>query len=103
VQARELGKGVIFITHNPYHAAPVGDRFHLLKRGRLMASVLKSETTVEGLTHMMAGGAELAELGKELTGPTAGADPPDAGVAEVARELAEEAPDPVAPESGAGP
>jgi simple sugar transport system ATP-binding protein len=103
VQARELGKGVIFTTHNPYHASPVGDRFHLLKRGRLMASVVKSETTVEGLTHMMAGGAELAELGKELMGLTAGADPPDAGVAEVARELAGEAPDPVAPESGAGP
>jgi hypothetical protein len=69
----------------------------------IVMALLKSETTVEGLTHMMAGGAELAELSKELTGLTAGADPPDAGVAEVARELAGEAPDPVAPESGAGP
>jgi len=62
VQAREMGKGVIFITHNPHHAYPVGDRFYLLKRGRLMASLLKSDTTVEGLTDLMAGGAELAEL-----------------------------------------
>jgi 4-hydroxy-3-methylbut-2-enyl diphosphate reductase IspH len=36
-------------------------------------------------------------------GLTAGAGAPDAEVAEVARELAEEAPDPAAPESAAGP
>ena len=34
VQAREMGRAVIFITHNPHHAYPVGDRFVLLKRGR---------------------------------------------------------------------
>jgi len=103
VQAREMGKGVIFITHNPHHAYPVGDRFYLLKRGRLMATVLKNETTVEGLTDMMAGGAELAELSKELMGLTSGAGAPDAEVAEVARELAEEAPDPQAPPSALSP
>jgi len=102
VQAREMGKGVIFITHNPHHAYPVGDRFYLLKRGRLMASLLKSETTVEGLTDLMAGGAELAELSKELMGLTADAGQPDAEIAEVARELAEEAPDPETPEPAAG-
>jgi simple sugar transport system ATP-binding protein len=90
VQARELGKGVIFITHNPHHAYPVGDRFYLLKRGRLMASVLKSETTIDGLTDMMAGGTELEELSRELMGLTAGAGAPDPELAEVARELAEE-------------
>jgi simple sugar transport system ATP-binding protein len=92
VQARELGKGVIFISHNPHHAYPVGDRFYLLKRGRLMASVLKSETTIDGLTDMMAGGAELEELGKELMGLAAGGGAPDPEVVEVARGLAEEAP-----------
>ena len=55
VQARELGKGVIFSTHNPHHAYPVGDRFVLLKRGRLMGSYRKGEATVEDLTEMMAG------------------------------------------------
>jgi ribose/xylose/arabinose/galactoside ABC-type transport system permease subunit/ABC-type multidrug transport system ATPase subunit len=94
VQARELGKGVIFITHNPHHAAPVGDRFYVLKRGRLMASALKNETTVEGLTAMMAGGAELAELSEELMRLTAGASAPDAEISEMARKLAEEAQDP---------
>ena len=102
VQAREMGKGVIFITHNPHHAYPVGDRFYLLKRGRLMASLLKSDTTVEGLTDLMAGGAELDELSKELMGLTADAGQPDAEIAEVARELAEEAPDPETPEPAAG-
>ena len=87
IQAREMGKGVIFITHNPHHAYPVGDRFVLLKRGRLMASYLKRETTVEGLTEMMAGGAELQELSRELQGLAVG----DAEVAEVAREVAREA------------
>ena len=36
VQARDRGLGVIFITHNPHHAYPVGDRFLLLKRGRTL-------------------------------------------------------------------
>ena len=34
-QARDRGLGVIFITHNPHHAYPVGDRFVILNRGRL--------------------------------------------------------------------
>jgi simple sugar transport system ATP-binding protein len=102
VQARELGKGVIFITHNPHHAYPVGDRFYLLKRGRLMASVRKAETTVEGLTEMMAGGAELKELSQELLQLTAGTSGAEAAeVAEIARELAEEAPAEDAPDSAA--
>jgi simple sugar transport system ATP-binding protein len=100
VQAREQGKGVIFITHNPHHAYPVGDRFYLLKRGRLMASVQKHETTIEGLTEMMAGGAELAELSQELMRLTADAEAPDPELAEVAQELAEEAP---AQSDGAAP
>ena len=89
VQAREMGKGVIFITHNPHHAYPVGDQFYLLKRGRLIAGARKGETTVDGLTEMMAGGAELKELSDELLSLTAGGD--GSGAAEVARELAAEA------------
>ncbi len=97
VHAREMGKGVIFITHNPHHAYPVGDRFYLLKRGQLMASVEKHEVTVEGLTEMMAGGAELKELSQELMGLTAEADGAEAAhVAEVARTLAEEVASPAA-------
>ena len=32
-KARDRGLGVVFITHNPHHAYPVGDRFMLLRRG----------------------------------------------------------------------
>jgi simple sugar transport system ATP-binding protein len=87
LQARELGRGVIFITHNPHHAFPVGDRFVLLQRGRLLGSYLKADTTVEHLTEMMAGGAELKALSHELE---AIKDIP--AMAEAARELAAEAP-----------
>jgi len=66
VQARDRGLGVIFITHNPHHAFPVGDRFLLLNRGRSMGTYEKSEVTREELTQMMAGGAELEALSHEL-------------------------------------
>jgi simple sugar transport system ATP-binding protein len=66
VQARDRGLGVIFITHNPHHAFPVGDRFLLLNRGRSMGTYEKSEVTREQLTQMMAGGAELEALSHEL-------------------------------------
>jgi simple sugar transport system ATP-binding protein len=82
VQARALGKGVIFITHNPHHAYPVGDRFVLLKRGRMLGSYLKSDTTLDQLTSLMAGGAELDQLSHELEGLAT-----DPKMAEVAKEV----------------
>jgi simple sugar transport system ATP-binding protein len=84
IQAREMGRAVIFITHNPHHAYPVGDRFVLLTRGRMMGSYAKSETSLEQLTTMMAGGAELEQLSHELQ---RAADP---SIKEVAKELAAE-------------
>jgi simple sugar transport system ATP-binding protein len=66
IQARERGLGVIFITHNPHHAYPVGDRFLLLKRGRVLGYYEKDEVTRDELTGLMAGGAELEELSHEL-------------------------------------
>jgi simple sugar transport system ATP-binding protein len=68
IQARERGLGVIFITHNPHHAYPVGDRFLLLKRGRSLGYYEKSEITRDELTALMAGGAELEQLSHELEG-----------------------------------
>jgi simple sugar transport system ATP-binding protein len=67
VQARDRGLGVIFITHNPHHAYPVGDRFLLLKRGRSLGDFAKSEVSLSELTQMMAGGAELEALTHELS------------------------------------
>ena len=66
VQARDRGVGVVFITHNPNHAYPVGDRFLVLKRGHSLGDFAKSELSLTELTEMMAGGAELAELAHEL-------------------------------------
>jgi simple sugar transport system ATP-binding protein len=71
-QARELGLGVIFITHNPHHAYPVGDRFVVLKRGRSLGNFGKSDIARDELVRLMAGGAELDELSHELERPTAG-------------------------------
>jgi simple sugar transport system ATP-binding protein len=66
IQARERGLGVIFITHNPHHAYPVGDRFLLLNRGASIGNYEKSQVTREELTGLMAGGAELEQLSHEL-------------------------------------
>ena len=66
VQARDRGLGVIFITHNPHHAYPVGDRFLVLNRGRSLGDFAKSEIPLPELTRLMSGGAELEQLAHEL-------------------------------------
>jgi simple sugar transport system ATP-binding protein len=66
VQAKERGIGVIFITHNPHHAYPVGDRFLLLNRGRSIGYFAKNEISLAELTGLMAGGGELEQLTHEL-------------------------------------
>jgi simple sugar transport system ATP-binding protein len=66
-QARDRGLGVIFITHNPNHAYPVGDRFVILNRGRLMGDWRKKEITRDELIRNMSGGAELEALEHELS------------------------------------
>jgi simple sugar transport system ATP-binding protein len=65
-RARDRGLAVVFITHNPHHAYPVGDRFLLLKRGTSLGLFEKSDITVSELTRLMAGGAELDALEHEL-------------------------------------
>jgi simple sugar transport system ATP-binding protein len=66
LQARERGVAVIFITHNPHHAYPVGDRFVILNRGQSLGTFEKSEVDRQELVRLMAGGRELAELEHEL-------------------------------------
>jgi simple sugar transport system ATP-binding protein len=66
LQARERGVGVIFITHNPHHAYPVGDRFVVLNRGQCIGSYRKDEIDQTELVRLMAGGSELAALEHEL-------------------------------------
>ena len=88
VQARDKGLGVIFITHNPHHAFPVGDRFLLLKRGKSLGDFAKSEITLPELTRLMAGGAELDALAQELERTS------DPEAAEVAHEMLAESKSP---------
>jgi simple sugar transport system ATP-binding protein len=64
--AAERGLGVIFITHNPNHAYPVGDRFLLLNRGHSLGDFAKEEISQTELTRLMAGGAELEQLEHEI-------------------------------------
>ncbi|MEM7339315.1 MAG: ATP-binding cassette domain-containing protein [Actinomycetota bacterium] len=71
VEARRRNLGVIFITHNPNHAWPVGDRFMILNRGRSLGDFAKDEITQAELTQLMAGGAELEQLQHELSEATA--------------------------------
>ena len=64
--AKERGVSVVFITHNPHHAALVGDRFYLLNRGKLIQEYERSTLKLEELTTAMAGGAELEALKHEI-------------------------------------
>src|SRR5881392_1016058 len=66
LQARDRGVAVIFITHNPHHAYPVGDRFVILNRGQSLGNYAKDELDQQELIRLMAGGRELAELEHEL-------------------------------------
>jgi simple sugar transport system ATP-binding protein len=85
IQARDRGLGVIFITHNPHHAYPVGDHFIVLNRGRMIADRAKSQISRDELTSLMAGGAELAALSHELERSG------DRSLSAVGRQMEEEA------------
>ncbi|MFF5624636.1 ATP-binding cassette domain-containing protein [Microbacterium sp. NPDC012755] len=103
-RARDRGLGVVFITHNPHHAYPVGDRFLLLNRGTSIGNFEKEEISLAQLTSMMAGGAELDSLAHELQREI-GDDSPV--VEEIVRE-AEQAselgsPDAESPSGGSAP
>jgi simple sugar transport system ATP-binding protein len=66
VRARDRGVGVVFISHNPHHAYPVGNRFVILNRGRSLGTYEKRELNRDELVRLMAGGRELDELQHEL-------------------------------------
>lgn len=54
-RAAERGVAVVLVTHNPNHAHPGGDRFVVLRRGRVVADREKATITLEELTGLMAG------------------------------------------------
>lgn len=65
-QARQQGIAVIFISHNVYHAAAIGDRFTVLNHGRSEGTFEKDEVSTEELEQLMAGGGEMDKLTAEL-------------------------------------
>jgi simple sugar transport system ATP-binding protein len=93
VQAKQRGIGVIFITHNPHHAYPVGDHFVILRRGRVFGDYSKQELALETLVQMMAGGEELENLAHELE-RASGSDQAAAELRRAAEQLEREARDP---------
>jgi simple sugar transport system ATP-binding protein len=90
-QARARGLAVVFITHNPHHAYPVGDRFTILNRGRSYGTFAKSEISREELTGMMAGGEALEELSHELAEFARTDEKAGAALAKAAQEFEAEA------------
>jgi simple sugar transport system ATP-binding protein len=90
-QARSRGLGVIFITHNPHHAYPIGDHFTILNRGRSYGTFAKSEISREELTGMMAGGEALEELSHELAEFAVTDEKARAQLEQAAQELEQEA------------
>jgi simple sugar transport system ATP-binding protein len=66
LRARANGLAIVFITHNVHHAYVVGDRFQFLSRGRVLGVYDRDALTIEEMTRLMAGGAELEGLADEL-------------------------------------
>ncbi|MGH8873807.1 MAG: ATP-binding cassette domain-containing protein [Acidimicrobiia bacterium] len=93
VQAKQRGIGVIFITHNPHHAYPVGDHFVILRRGRVYGDFAKAELSLESLVQMMAGGEELENLAHELERAARQGEAGGDALAAVARDIESEAGD----------
>jgi simple sugar transport system ATP-binding protein len=65
-QVKTQNIGIIFITHNPNHAYVVGDRFVILKRGRVFGQWAKDNITREEMIQGMSGADELATLKHEI-------------------------------------
>lgn len=62
---------IIFITHNEVHSKLVADRFTFLSLGQVIGRGTKEDLAGEDIRHLMAGGAEMADLEKEIGSITA--------------------------------
>jgi len=59
---REDGSSCIFITHNPYHAYDIADRFVVLDRGKVAYSTSRTQITIDQLTRKL---QEIAKSGSD--------------------------------------
>ena len=52
-EVKEQGKSCIFITHNIYHVYPAAERFVILDRGEVVATIKKGEITLKELSEFL--------------------------------------------------
>jgi simple sugar transport system ATP-binding protein len=57
---------IVFITHNEIHAQLVADRFTFLALGQVIGAGTKDDLAHDEIRRLMAGGAEMANLQREL-------------------------------------
>ncbi|HEX6064410.1 MAG TPA: ATP-binding cassette domain-containing protein [Longimicrobiales bacterium] len=55
VKTKARGIGVVLVTHNPEHAYRVGDSFVVLRQGRVVARVQRSDADAQILARLMSG------------------------------------------------
>jgi simple sugar transport system ATP-binding protein len=60
------GLGVIFITHNVWHAYTVGDTFSVLNRGGTIGTYRKEDVSINDLQRAMAGGRDVSAVAQEI-------------------------------------
>ena len=66
-KVQRLGNiAIILITHNEIHARLIADRYTFLSLGEVIGSGLANELGGEDVKRLMAGGAEIGDLSKEL-------------------------------------
>ena len=66
-KVQRLGNiAIILITHNEIHARLIADRYTFLSLGEVIGSGLSSELGGNDVKRLMAGGAEIGDLAKEL-------------------------------------
>ena len=66
-RVQQLGNiAIILITHNEIHARLVADRFTFLSLGEVIGRGLSKDLEGDDIKRLMAGGAEIGDLAKEL-------------------------------------
>ena len=66
-KVQNLGNiAIILITHNEIHARLIAERFTFLSLGEVIGSGMSSELGGEDVKRLMAGGAKIGDLAKEL-------------------------------------
>jgi simple sugar transport system ATP-binding protein len=68
-RVQKLGDiAIILITHNEIHARLIADRFTFLSLGEVIGSGSAEDLAGDDIKRLMAGGAEIGDLAKELEG-----------------------------------